>query len=58
MTEFDIELCCAICPNIKEHAPEEWAQESRRALLVIILHLCDNGYWQAADFLLTETSLI
>jgi hypothetical protein len=57
MTELDRELCLAISPNQIESSPDEWAPEAKRALLAIIAHLGDNGYWQAADFLLTETEL-
>jgi hypothetical protein len=58
MTELDTKLCCAISPNMKEPVPEEWAPEAKRALLAIIGDLRDNGYWQAADYLLSSTSLL
>jgi len=58
MTELDTELCCAISPNMHEQVPEEWAPEAKRVLLAIIGELRDNGYWQAADYLLSNTSLL
>lgn len=57
MTEFERELCLAVSPIISDQAPEEWEAETKRALLAIISHLRDNGYWQAADFLLSNSSL-
>jgi len=57
VTDFERELCLAISPIIDDRAPEEWEAESKRALLAIIDYLRDNGYWQAADFLLSNSSL-
>jgi hypothetical protein len=57
MTKLERELCLAISPIINDRAPEEWEAESKRALLAIIVYLRDNGYWQAADFLLSNSSL-
>jgi hypothetical protein len=57
MAKLERELCLAISPVVKDRAPEEWEAESRRALLAIIVYLRDNGHWQAADFLLSNSSL-
>jgi len=57
VTDFERELCLAISPIINDKAPGEWEAESKRALLAIIVYLRDNGYWQAADFLLSNSSL-
>jgi len=57
MTKLEHELCLAISPIINDRAPGEWEAESKRALLAIIVYLRDNGYWQAADFLLSNSSL-
>jgi len=57
VTDFERELCLAISPIINDKAPREWEDESKRALLAIIVYLRDNGHWQAADFLLSNSSL-
>lgn len=57
MTTLERELCLAISPIINDKAPEEWEGEARRALLAIIVYLRHNGHWQAADLLLSNSSL-